>query len=100
VVEHAQAVTADLGGASELTRLQRDLVVRASYLVAKIEEAEAAALQGEAVDHHLHLARLDRLVRVAQLLGVERRAREVPSLSDFIERTVRERDAAKGDADE
>jgi hypothetical protein len=84
VVEHAQAVALDLGGADNLTTIARDLILRLAFNTAQIEEAEAAALRGEPVDTPTYFARLDRAMRLASTLGLERRARELPSLRDIV----------------
>ena len=90
--EQVEAISADLGGASELSALQRARVREVARL-----EVILAALGNELLDGGVltgkgamraattaYLQVLDRFVRVAGRVGLERKARKIPSLEDVM----------------
>jgi hypothetical protein len=75
----------DLGGGSNLTRAQAQLVQRAAVLGALIENAEATWAAGGHIDIGEYLAGINAQRRVLATLGLERRMRDVtPNLSDYL----------------
>ena len=90
--EQVEAISADLGVASELSALQRASVREVARL-----EVILAALGNELLDGGVltgkgamcaattaYLQVLDRFVRVAGSVGLERKARKIPSLEDVM----------------
>jgi hypothetical protein len=95
------ALTADLGGDDNLSAAQRELIRRAALLAAYLEDAEARWLAGEQVDVAAWLSAIDRQRRTLMALGLERRARPVPSLAEYLASLPPEKltsTPAKGDA--
>jgi len=72
----------DLGGASEITVGQRELIKRAALLGAFIEDHEARWLRNEAVAIDDYLAAINAQRRVLTTLGLDRRARDVTPEAD------------------
>ena len=85
--EEVAAIETDLGGAAELSALQHASVREAARL-----EVILGALGGELLDHGvltgkgkcraattIYLQVLDRFVRVAATLGLERKAKQIPT---------------------
>jgi hypothetical protein len=77
VIEHMTAVLQDLGGGEVVSRIERDLALRYAFLSTQIELDEAAVSQGKPISIDTYHARVDRAVRIAQLLGTKRRTRDV-----------------------
>jgi hypothetical protein len=77
------ALTADLGG--DLSAAQAELVQRAGLLGAFLEDAEARWLAGDDVDVAAWLSAIDRQRRTLMALGLERRSRPVPTLTEYLE---------------
>ena len=73
------AIAVDLGGIDTLSEGKRQLVQRAAVLGALIEEHEARWLVGEPFDAAEYPAAINAQRRVLTSLGLERRARDVPS---------------------
>lgn len=99
IAEKRQAIAADLGGEAALSQLQRDVLDRyldldglASFQAAELARHGMTTSKGRArALFSAFLQTTDRQVRLAQLLGLERRERAVPSLSDYLdELNVRE----------
>ena len=97
--EQVEAISADLGGASELSALQRASVREVARL-----EVILAALGNELLNGGVltgigamraattaYLQVLDRFVRVAGRVGLERKARKIPSLEFGLTFTPAER---------
>jgi hypothetical protein len=77
------ALTADLGG--NVSAAQAELVQRAGLLGAYLEDAEARWLAGDDVAVTAWLSAIDRQRRTLMALGLERRARPVPTLNQYLE---------------
>jgi hypothetical protein len=60
---------------------QRQLIQRASLLSTILESEETKLLSGEQVDLATYLSAVDRLRRVLMALGLERKARDVSTLT-------------------
>lgn len=85
VRETRQEVTADLGGADQLSALERGAIDNVSLLDAMIKDAGARWLTGEPIDASSIATLINSFNRTAAVLGWQRRARDVtPSIEDFI----------------
>ncbi len=107
LAERRQVIVADLGGLDQLSTIAIDVLER--YLV-------AAALLGWMEDrlivegvvttkgkrrsiHRAYLAQLDRVVRLASMLGLERRAQAVPSVEEYVRAKAAEAREARGETE-
>lgn len=77
-------ISADLGGADELTRAELELVRRAAGLSVLAAMAESNMLAGEDIDIATLVSVGNAQRRVLSTLGLERRQRAVPSLQDYL----------------
>lgn len=77
-------IISDLGGMDMLSEVQLQLVTRFSTLALQLEMTEAAALAGQAIDPEAFGRSAGHLRRLAEAIGLERRARTVPDLRDYI----------------
>jgi hypothetical protein len=88
------AVIADHGGIDLLAEVRLQLIRRFSAACVLAEQQEARMANGETIDVQQHALLTSSLVRVAQRIGINRRAREiVPTLASYLENTSAE-DAA------
>lgn len=86
----------DLGGSENTTRAQRELVVRAAMLSALATDMEARYLRREEkIDVDTYCKLTNSLVRVINVLGLKRLARDVttPSLDEYAQRRLPRGDA-------
>jgi hypothetical protein len=75
----------DLGGRDVLSEAQLSLIRRASAIECELERLDAALSLGEAVDLDSYGRATSHLRRLFEVLGLQRRAREiVPSLSEYL----------------
>ena len=81
-----QQITADLGGEATLSYSQRSLVERALWLEhwLAVQEQALAAGQYETFDAGRWTQACNALQGILKTLGIERRARDVTSLADYI----------------
>ena len=80
--EITAGVESDLGG--DLTEAQRHLVARAATLACWCEERESELAQGQDFDALQYSTVSNALRRSLSDLGLERKARDVTSLQDYI----------------
>jgi len=80
-------IESDLGGG--LTAAQRELVTRSAVLGAYLQSAEVAWLAGEAVDVGAWFSAIDRQRRLLEVLGLERKAKDVTNLADYLAKRER-----------
>jgi len=92
VVERAKHVAQDLGGIEELSRIEQDLIVRYAFTSEQCEQNEADALQGKPINAFLYLSRVDRIVRLAALIGIKRRAKQLPTLQEYLRQKAKDGD--------
>jgi hypothetical protein len=90
------AMEEDLGGSDRLTAGQHQLVQRAAVLGAFIENCEARWIAGEQFDTAEYLAAINVQRRVLVTIGLSRRARDVTSLSQYL--NTRSRPGAMADS--
>ena len=86
VTQRYEALAADLGGVEQLSYQRRSLCKRAIWLEAVIEQQEAALARGEEVDQGKLTQAVNSLMGVLKTLGLDRAARDVPDLADFLKR--------------
>jgi hypothetical protein len=79
-----QELTDDLGGADRLSYAQRSLVERALWLEHFIATQERVLADGGDADTGRMTQATNSLLGLYRTLGLERRARDVTSLSDYI----------------
>jgi hypothetical protein len=92
-------VASDLGGWDNLSALQRALVRRASILNALCEEQEAKFVTNDpSADLEFLGIATDRLGRIADRLGLERVAKNVPTLAQYLDAVAEQK--ASGDEGE
>lgn len=77
-------ICSDLGGLDRLSEGQRQLARRAAMLSAESEKLESLAARGEGFDADAYGAICDRLGRLFGRLGLNRIARPVDSLGDYL----------------
>lgn len=88
-----RAIVSDLGGEDGLTQTRRDLLARYLDLVALADWQAAELARGGLMTakgraralFSAFLSTTDRQVKLAQLLGLERRERHIESLSDYLD---------------
>jgi uncharacterized membrane protein YccC len=82
----AAQIVADMGGIDRCSEARLQLIRRFAAASVLAEQMEAKLANGASIDvqEHSHLS--STLVRIAQRIGIERRARTVvPDLKDYLE---------------
>jgi hypothetical protein len=80
------ALTSDQGGGDRLSEARTQLCRRFAAAAVLAEAMEARLVNGEAIDLQEHALLSSTLVRLAQRIGIDRRARNlVPDLADYLE---------------
>jgi hypothetical protein len=77
-------IESDLGGADELTAAERQLVQRSAVTGAILESMEAEWLASGQIDAATYIALGNAQRRYLETLGIERRARPVQSLEQYL----------------
>jgi hypothetical protein len=81
------ALVADQGGADRLSEVRLQLVRRFAAAAVLAENLEGKLASGEQIDLQEHALLSSTLTRLAQRIGIDRRARDItPSLRDYISR--------------
>ena len=81
----ASQVASDQGGLEELSEARLQLIRRFSAACVLAEQMEAALARGEEIDVERHALLCSTLTRLAQRIGIDRRARNItPSLSQYL----------------
>jgi hypothetical protein len=75
----------DLGGVDLLSEAQRSLIRRASAIELELEQAEGKLSMGEAVDLDSFTRAASHLRRLFEVLGLERRARDLTLIDGTVE---------------
>ena len=82
----AAAVVTDQGGVDHCSEARLQLVRRFAAAAVLAEQMEARLANGDAIDISEHALLCSSLVRIAQRIGINRRAKEiVPSLAQYLE---------------
>lgn len=76
------ALSADLG--DDLSYQRQSLAKRAIWLEALIEQQEAALSRGEEIDTGRMTQAVNSLIGLFRVLGLDRVARDVPTLHDYL----------------
>jgi hypothetical protein len=96
----AAAIAVDLGGEDQLSTVQKHLVLAFAGIALHLGDCNARLLLGEAINILEHAHVVSTLVRVAQRVGIERRAKPVPDLyRDVLPALATKRDALDGAGD-
>ncbi len=82
--ERYRAFTDDLGGADRLSYAQRSLVERALWLEYWLAEQEQSLARGTDFDVGKWVQAANSLQGILTKLGLDRQAKDIPNLSDFI----------------
>jgi len=79
------AILADQGGAEQCSESRLQLVRRFAAAAVLAEQMESRLANGEQIDIQEHALLCSTLTRLAQRIGIERRAKEVtPSVSEYL----------------
>src|SRR5258707_7344524 len=80
-----QAVLADQGGAELCSESRRQVIRRISAACVLAEDLEGRLALGEEIDVERHALLCSTLTRLAQRIGIDRRAKNItPSLSEYL----------------
>ena len=83
------AIASDQGGVAHLSEARIQLVRRFVAASCMAEEMESKLVSGESINMQEHAMLCSTLVRLAQRIGIDRRARNVvPALSDYLGSTA------------
>jgi hypothetical protein len=81
----SSAILADQGGAEQCSETRLQLVRRFAAAAVLAEKMESHLANGEQIDIQEHALLCSTLTRLAQRIGIERRAKDVtPSLSEYL----------------
>jgi hypothetical protein len=81
----ANAVLADQGGVELCSESRRQLIRRFSAACVLAEELEGRLARGEEIDVERHALLCSTLTRLAQRIGIDRRAKNItPSLAEYL----------------
>jgi hypothetical protein len=82
----SSAIVADQGGIDRLAEARLQLIRRFAACAVMAEQMESLLANGKKIDIGEHALLTSSMVRVAQRIGINRRAREImPSLSQYLE---------------
>ncbi|MEQ6886462.1 hypothetical protein [Salicola sp. Rm-C-2C1-2] len=76
----------DLGGEASLSYAQLSLISHALFMQVWLNQQEHALAKGQEIDMGRYTQAMNSLQGIFTKLGLERRAKEVPSLSEYINR--------------
>ncbi|OLO10633.1 hypothetical protein BTW10_13075 [Chromohalobacter japonicus] len=82
--ERYASMTSDLGGPENLSYAQRSLVERALWLEFWLQRQEVELAKGESFDVGKWVQAANGLQGILTKLGLERKAKDVPNLSDYL----------------
>jgi len=100
------SVEADLGGADQLSAIERNLVQAFAGAAVTLHHLNAQLMAGHEINLAQHAQAVSAMVRVATRLGLQRRQKDVgPTLGDLLRADIEERqraadaEDAEGDGD-
>ena len=76
--------TSDLGGTATLSAMEQTIVKRIVHLEHLVEQKESALLSGGTLDVHEYLSAVNTLSGLLSKIGLKRRAKQIPSLTDYL----------------
>lgn len=85
-------LVADLGGADAISYQERSICKRIVWLETMIEHRESQLARGEDIDESRHAANINTLVGLLRSIGLQRRARDVPTLHEYLRQKQREQE--------
>lgn len=94
------SVVADLGGEDRLSQTKMHLVRRFAATVAMVEQIESRFVLGQEIDYPTHATMTSTLARLANSIGLSRKMRAVPSLSEHFNSKRRIPRTIEHDADD
>jgi hypothetical protein len=77
-------LAADQGGADRLSEARLQLLRRFAAAAVLAEELEGKLARGQTIDLAEHALLSSTLVRIAQRIGIDRRAKTIPSLNEYL----------------
>lgn len=83
-----EQLASDLGGIDHISEAQTQLIRRTAGLAVRLEQAEAELINGGEIDSETYTREINALVRVLGAIGLKRRARQIPTLKQYIEAAV------------
>lgn len=92
-----EGIADDLGGRDGLSVMQLSLIERFVFLEYWIHEAERTAIEGGEFSPGAWIQAYNSLQGAAKTLGIERKARQVPSLQEYLQ-AKREEKRGNGEA--
>ena len=81
----ASGILADQGGADQCSELRLQLARRFAAAAVLAEQLESRLANGEQIDIQDHALLCSTLARLASRIGIERRARDVTTLADYLQ---------------
>ena len=95
------AIEADLGGADQLSAIERNLIQAFAGAAVTLHHLNARLMAGEEINLAQHAQAVSAMVRVASRLGLQRRQKDVGGLTlgDLLRADIEERQRA-ADAEE
>jgi hypothetical protein len=94
--ERLAAIADDLGGLDQVSAIERSLIERFIHSEGLAAQIEEAARDGEDFDCARYLALVDRVVRIAQALGLRRRMKPTEDLHAYMRRKAAEKEGGVG----
>jgi hypothetical protein len=90
------AILVDQGGADQCSEARKQLIRRFAAASVLAEQMEAALARGEPIEIAEHALLTSTLVRIAQRIGIDRRAKTItPNLRDYLEAKTVETEATE-----
>jgi hypothetical protein len=84
----ARGIISDLGGADQLSTVQRALTEAFSGIAVHVHNLNARLLAGEKINIDYHCTAVSTMCRTASRIGLHRVPREIESLSSILKRDV------------
>jgi len=88
-------IEVDLGGREQLSTIERALVEAFVGAAVTLHSLNTKLALGQPIDLSQHAQAVSAMVRVASRLGLERRAKPVPTLSDYLRDQQQQHEAAE-----
>ncbi len=79
-----RAIAVDLGGADQMTEIQKHLVAAFAGAALHVQDLNAKLMLGQEIDISEHAQAVGTLTRIARRLPLGRVAREVPTIEQYL----------------